>query len=87
MVHNRISSYLDYDVSCDCYSQNYTNDVNHCGGEVGICFVLHDDFIVKFGSNGVSYIQIVCFGFVLIELIAIVEFSIHKRKNELEKNS
>jgi len=51
-----------------------------------VCFFMTNPFITWFGSNGASYIQILCFGIVLIELIVIVEFSIQKNKRDLEKN-
>jgi len=47
---------------------------------VGVCFVLHTDFIVRFGPNGASYIQILSLGIIAVILVIIVEITIMKQK-------
>lgn len=44
-----------------------------------VCYFASDHFIKSFGANGASYIQIICYGVILIALIAIVEYTIRKR--------
>jgi len=44
------------------------------------CFFFTNTFIHDFGANGTSYIQILCFVIVFIELIVITEVTIWKKK-------
>jgi O-antigen/teichoic acid export membrane protein len=46
-----------------------------------LCYSLSNSFISNFGANGASYIQIVCYAIVFVELFLITEITIRKKKN------
>jgi O-antigen/teichoic acid export membrane protein len=48
-----------------------------------ICFMFSSSFIQSFGTNGASFIQIICYSITLIILILTTELVIRKRKRDM----
>lgn len=47
-----------------------------------LCLLLTKPFILKFSQNGVSFVQILTLSIYILQLICIIEFTVHKKKKE-----
>lgn len=54
-----------------------------------LCWIFNQNFINWFGANGASYIQMLCFGIVLVILILVTEITVYRQKklNQVKKET